>query len=135
MENVNFISPEIVFLAQLLGVVSVGGLIGEFYRGSVIGGPVNFRMFVASVMAGSFLAFLISTAFYYFIYNNRIMAFLVGGFISYQDERYIRRFIKLVIEGQIVTVVMGSLKEAMRDQGDKSENRIFNKKKNKDKEE
>lgn len=111
----NFINtPDGVFLVKLLGVVSLGSLIGEFHRGS-IKGKVGKRLFISSVIAGGFLAYIISAAYYYNIRQNDMTAFLLGAFLSYQNERYLSKFISTVVEGKFIIAFINSVKYVMRD--------------------
>ena len=80
-------------MIQLLGAVCAGGFIGEFYRTS--SSPVSLRIFIAHFMAGSFLSFLVA----YIFYNsskNKTISLAMGGFLSYQDEKFINRVAKYI---------------------------------------
>ena len=86
------INQDTLFVLQLLGFIGAGGFIGEFYRttysGSIIG-----KHFIANFLAGSFLAFMLSFGFY-LISNNRNLSLILGGLLSYQDEKHLSRVAK-----------------------------------------
>lgn len=85
------ITAEGIYIFQLICAVCAGGFIGEFNRTSA--SPVSLRIFIAHFMAGSFLSFIIA----YLVYNyskNKIVSLSLGGFLSYQDERYINKAAK-----------------------------------------
>lgn len=115
MRELFVINAEIVFLVQLLGVVGVGGFIGEFYRSSLSSSPVSVKLFISSILAGGFLAYIISLAFYYFVYENKTLALIMGSLLSYQDERYISRFVAATLEGRVIRVIAGAIRDLIKD--------------------
>ena len=107
-------TPEGVFMVKLFGVISLGSFIGEFHRGA-IAGKVNKKLFLSSILAGGFLSYVISMAYYYNFGQNRATTFLLGAFLSYQNERYISKFIEMVVEGKFIIAFINSVKSIMRE--------------------
>ena len=90
-----------LFIFQLLGIIGVGGFIGEFYRITYSGGSID-RIFIANYLAGSFLAFMVSYGIYLLI-NNKHLSLVLAGILAYQDEKYLtkisRKFLEDFIKG------------------------------------
>lgn len=86
---------ETLYLIQLIGAVGTGGFIGEFYRAAY--NPINVRLFIANFLAGSFLSFFIAYMMY-LISSNKPVSLILGGLLSYQDEKFISRLTRKTIE-------------------------------------
>lgn len=86
---------ETLYIIQLIGAVGTGGFIGEFYRTAY--NPISIRLFIANFLAGSFLSFFIAYMMY-MISNNKPVSLILGGLLSYQDEKFISRLTKKIIE-------------------------------------
>ena len=85
------ITAEGIYIFQLICAVCAGGFIGEFNRTSA--SPVSLRIFIAHFLAGSFLSFIIA----YLVYSyskGKTFSLALGGFLSYQDERYVNKVAK-----------------------------------------
>jgi len=91
---------DALFYLQFLIVVVAGGFIGEYYRLAMSKGLFS-RLFVAKVLAGSFLAWLIGYICEIFT-KNRPLSFTIAALLSYQEETYIsgmaRQLIKTVLK-------------------------------------
>ena len=76
-----------LFLLQLLGAVSVGGFVGEFYRTST-NTNISARIFLGKFLSGAFLSFIMALITFYVI-EKRPFALLLGALLSYQDENFL----------------------------------------------
>ena len=85
-----------LYLVQLLGCVSCGGFIGEFYR-SVTADSLELKRFLACFLSGSFLSFFIAYAFY-LASNQRELTMILGALLSYQDERFLSRITARILK-------------------------------------
>jgi len=92
---------NLIFFLQLIIVVALGGFAGEYYRMMRFEELSN-RMFMANVLAGGFLSFLIGYAIYT-LYNNEKLAIILSGLISYQDvdniQQITKNLIKTILKG------------------------------------
>ena len=79
--------PHTLYLLQLLGAVSAGGFVGEFFRTSR-NTDITARIFLANFLAGAFLSFLIAYVIY-LATRQREISILLGALLSYQEERFI----------------------------------------------
>ena len=84
-----------LFFYQLLGLVGAGSFVGEFYRTSNVE-TVNLRSFLASFLAGAFLAYLVALAIYA-VSRNKETTLILGGLLAYQDEKHISRIGRKVV--------------------------------------
>ena len=63
---------EAIFIMQAIGVISIGGFIGELHRSSMVGFSTPIPNMIANYLAGSFLSMLIAYACYYYTQNRPI---------------------------------------------------------------
>lgn len=87
---------DAIFLLQLVVAVALGGFVGEFYRTTLANGVVN-RIFLAKLLAGSFLAGMLS----YILYlntDNKPLSIIVGALLSYQEEDFITSIVKQFLQ-------------------------------------
>ena len=100
-----------IFLAQIVATSLIGGMVGEFYRSSQIVeafAEVNLFPFIASILAGSFLAVVLG----YLVYiatEHKWVALLVVAGASYQDEKYISRIVR-----NVVSLIAGKIAEGVK---------------------
>ena len=88
-----------LFYLQLVAAVASGAFIGEYYRLAVAKGRLG-RLFVAKILAGGFLAWLIG----YFIYSmsaNKPVSFIVAALLSYQEEDFISKVSRQLIQNML----------------------------------
>ena len=90
---------ETLYIIQLVGAVGTGGFIGEFYRTAY--NPVSIRIFIANFLAGSFLSFFVSYMIY-LVTRNRNVSLILGGLLSYQDEKFISNLTKKLVENIVM---------------------------------
>lgn len=83
-----------IFYYQLLGVVSAGSFIGEFWR--TRDHCVDLRSFLADFLAGAFLSFLIAWGVFSTT-HNRTTSTIVGGLLAFQDREQIVRVARIVL--------------------------------------
>lgn len=84
---------EMTWLAQAIGVIGVGSFVGEYYRNSLVGFTYTTAQFTASYLAGAFLSLLLAYTVYYYS-DNRPISLIIGGFVAYQDEKFISQFVR-----------------------------------------
>ncbi len=87
--------PNTLYLLQLLGAVSVGGFVGEFFRASQ-NTNISARIFIANFLAGSFQSFLLAYSIY-LVTNQKQISLILGALISYQPEKFISRMARKFI--------------------------------------
>lgn len=75
-----------IFYYQLLGIVSAGSFIGEFWRTSST--DTDPRIFIANVLASAFLSMLLALGYYYVV-KNQESTIILGGMLAFQDTRYL----------------------------------------------
>ena len=90
---------QTLYLLQLLGAVSIGGFVGEFFRTSQ-NTVVSTRLFLANFLAGVFVSFLMGYVIYLST-NQRQISILIAALISYQDEKFISRLARRMIANWI----------------------------------
>lgn len=83
---------ELIVIIQIIGFATTGGLIGE--AGRTINSGYNLdKYFLANSIAGGFLAFLIGWLLYRYT-QDRTLASIIAGAISYQDEKRINKLVR-----------------------------------------
>ncbi len=93
-----FVLIENLFFIQLVGCVSCGGFIGEYYR-KVTAAPednLNLKLFIAHFLAGSFLAFVVAYAVY-LTSKQKELSLILGALLSYQDEQRLNKITRSII--------------------------------------
>lgn len=83
-------TEETVFLAQALGVIGIGSLIGELHRSSLGDFNVPLGNLIANYLAIAFISLIAAyTAFHYT--NSRPISLIIGALLSYQDHKFLGR--------------------------------------------
>ena len=94
----------LIFIIQLIGVVSAGGFIGEFYRTVHSNIDITPSIFIANYMAGCFLSFMFAYMIYT-ILDNENLSLIIGGLLSYQEQEFIARVSKKLLNRYVKEVV------------------------------
>lgn len=81
---------DVGFLAQLVGVIALGSFAGELRRNTVADTELILIKFIAAILGGAFLSFLIAYAIYEYR-GDKPLAFIIGGYLAYQDEAYVMK--------------------------------------------
>lgn len=84
-----------LFYLQLIAAVASGAFIGEYYRLAISKGNFG-RLFMAKVLAGSFLAWLIGYLCYHFT-KNKSVSFVVAALLAYQEEDYASKITRQIL--------------------------------------
>lgn len=91
---------SLIAVMQIIGVIAIGSFAGELRRVTTLPEPVSSLGFFSAVLAGSFLAFLLSYAIYSYK-EDKTLALIVGGFVGFQSEKvalsYLTSFVNRVI--------------------------------------
>lgn len=85
---------DIYFYIQMAAFVFIGSLIGEFYRYSRR--SISMTKFFANFFASCFLSYAVSFLFFYMT-ENKPLAFLIASVLAYQDEKYLNRISKKIL--------------------------------------
>ena len=86
----------VLYFLQLLGVVSVGGFVGQFFRASH-DPNISTRVFCANLMSCVYLSLILASVFY-LVTQNKYLSFAIGGIVGYQDEKYLSRIARSLLK-------------------------------------
>ncbi len=86
---INLFGTIDLFYVQLFGVISAGSFIGEFQRSLVIT-EYSRTQFVANSLTSMFLSTLMASSFY-MLTNLKEVTVILGGLLSYQDEKFLSK--------------------------------------------
>jgi RsiW-degrading membrane proteinase PrsW (M82 family) len=94
------LSREVIYVLQLIAIIIAGGFIGEFYRTSNSDKFMSHKEFIANLLAGGFLSFVLAYLYFYLV-GDRKISFLLGGVLSYQNVKTINGFIVKLIKNYL----------------------------------
>ncbi len=89
MTMIDFLDTIDIFYIQIFGIVSAGSFIGELQRSLVIEN-YNRTQFIANSLTSIFLSSLISASFF-MLTNLKEVTLILGGLLSYQDEKFLQK--------------------------------------------
>ena len=89
-----------LFIIQLIGIISAGGFIGEFYRTINSSETITPGIFLSRFLAGGFLSFCVAYGVY-ILSNHKETSLIIGGLLSYQKEQFVKELSKKLLKSWI----------------------------------
>ncbi len=89
-----------LILVQIIAVASITGLVGEFYRASIIDFAINIQTFIAQFSIIVVIASLVSFTVYY-LTENRVIALILSAIMALQSDRFLIGMSRGAIRGTL----------------------------------